>query len=131
MRLQTEGFPDSVDGGLRELRFFGDRPAGPVGAPFGFGLEGFPNQRGDSLVLNGSSAAGSQFIVQTLDALCEVALSPSPHGGSREFELLGDNCIAPSIGGVQDNPRPHHEGMGHGSGSADCGQLFFCVDRER
>ena len=62
--LQAESPPDAVHCGMGELGFSRQRPAGPMGTIFGYGLEGPADEVGNLGITDRSRATRFGLIVQ-------------------------------------------------------------------
>jgi len=57
MGLKTEGLPDPMDRGARELGFLGHGTDSPMGTILRFGLKGFTNQESYFVIRDGTGAS--------------------------------------------------------------------------
>ena len=113
VRLESEGVPDALNGGLGYPGFGGDVPASPVGSLARLGADGLLNQSSHLLVGNAPRSARAQLVVQPLHALLEESLSPLPDSGLGQIEPAGNLLVVVTLVGQQNNAHPIHDAVGH------------------
>ena len=109
MRLETEGPPDAVDGGLREARLGGQRTATPVRGVVGSSPQRLANQCGHPFVTDRAGAARTQFTVQPREALLEKTPPPIAYGYRVQMKPGSNGLVAHSRSTQQNDPRPPHQ----------------------
>ena len=120
MRLQTQRFPYSLNGGLGEVGLGGEGTARPVRGPLRWVLESRMNQSGDLLIAYRPRTPGAQFIVEPHQALLAETTAPLANRSARQPKMLTDLLIGePLIAHQDDLGSPHMRmrqatGTGHG-----------------
>ncbi len=120
MRLQTQRFPYSLNGGLGEVGLGGEGTARPVRGPLRWMLERLMNQRGDFLIAYRARTPGAQLIVEPHQALFAETTAPLANRNARQPKMLTDLLIGePLIAHQDDLGSPHMRmrqatGTGHG-----------------
>jgi hypothetical protein len=104
MGLETEGLPNTLDCGLRQLRLRSDGPTRPVGSALRLGSKRLADQGRDFLVPDRTGTAGARFVVQPREPLGEVPLAPDADGRVRQSKPLRNGGVAVAVGGQQNDP---------------------------
>jgi hypothetical protein len=112
MGLKAESPPETVHRRKGYPGGGGQRPAGPMGAGLGPGLEGLPQQGSHLFVIDGPGRSGSGFFMQAHETLAQEAPTPFTHSGAGQPQLDGDGAVVESVGGQQDDLGPLGQGLG-------------------
>jgi len=115
MRLKAEGVPNPLDCRPGDLGFSRHGAGRPVGAAFGFGLEGFTNEFGNLLVRDGPRSTRPQLIMKALDPLFQESPAPQAHGLGAVSDFLGDGFIGCAFSSHDDDSGPGHQPIGKGA----------------
>ena len=94
MGLEAECLEPAMDRAFRDSGFSGEGAGAPLGAAVaGFRLQCTINDFGYLVVLISAGTAGTQLVMQSLNAIFPVALSPFPYGHSRDAHSLGNRGV--------------------------------------
>ena len=129
--LDGEQAEPALHGALGDAGLLGHGAHGPMGGTIGrFGLECGVDDLGDAFIVMGPRPGRAQLIVQPLDPLHAVALSPLADGGIAHPHTPGDRGIrlAPGTGG--DDLRTLNQSLGQRAGVDEAEELGFFVIRE-
>ena len=117
--LKAKGAPDPLDGGQRELRFFGDRPCRPVGSLCRLALKSLSDKLRDSLIGDGAGAAGTEFVVESCDSLLMITLTPTVDGEGTVTDVPGNLLIADPISRHHNDSDTCDQARGKGTGTGE------------
>jgi len=98
VRLDAEGVPDPLNGGLAQTGLDRDRAARPVGATTGLGLDGLLDEGADPLVLDTAGTARSALVVESHQPLPDEPLSPEADHRPRQTDLFADRAVVHPVG---------------------------------
>jgi hypothetical protein len=93
------------------------------------GLQYPVDQLGYLVVLTGAGPVGTQFVMQTLDAQIEVALSPFSHGRAADCKSLGDSGVGVTGRAGQHDLLPLNDRMRQGPRSSQARELAELITR--
>lgn len=112
MGLEAEGPPNPVHRSVGHPGCGGQRPAGPMSAGLGPGLDGLPQQGGHLFVADGPGRSGTGFFIQAHETLTQEAPPPFAHRRAGQPQLDGDGAVVEAVGGQQDDLGPRRQGLG-------------------
>src|SRR5271169_214407 len=104
MRFQTEGSPDSADGGLAQSGFGGQHAAGPVGNSLRSLLQRQPHHLFDLPIANLPRRPRTRLIAQTNYPFGNETVTPKTHRKTRGAQPGGDRRVAGSGRTLQNDP---------------------------
>jgi hypothetical protein len=106
VRLQPEGLPDAMHGGLGQSRLTRDLADAPVRALLGSGLQGLRHQFRHALVADRAGATRAQLVVQPCHTRAQKSAAPFAHGRVRHPQLPRNLLVGHSTGTEQNDSRP-------------------------
>ncbi len=106
----------ALHGALRYAGPPSHRTHAPMGAVGRIGLQRGVDDFSDAFVTVASGSPGTQFIVQALDALLEIAFTPFSDGGIAQAHAFDDGCVGFSDGTSEHNLRALHQAVGKRAG---------------
>jgi len=119
MRLNPERLPDTLDGGLRQPRLGGNRPAAPMRSVLGLRLERLPDQGSNPFVLDRPGTTEALAVVQSHNALLRKSSAPDGDHGPAEAHQLCDLVVGLPLGRQKNQTSPLHQGVRQRSRSRD------------
>ena len=129
MRLETEGTPHPVHGGLGHARLAGERAATPVRTAGGRGVQSSVDQLRYLLVGEGARAPRAQLIMQAFQTATEVAASPLTDRRLGQAQAGGDLFVGESLRGQQNNLNSSDQPIGQGARAGESLELLAILLR--
>ncbi len=114
MRLHAEQVEPALNGALGYARVSSHGSDAPMRSAWRLGLQGGVDDVGDTLVVMRSRSSGTQFVMQSVDAVLKVAAVPSTDGHGIQIQSFGDGGVGLAFGGLDSTSVPVHK---HGAGA--------------